>query len=707
MFSKLKNFFKSKKKINSTKEDDDLNKKLPKESKIHYENIIPNLVDEFIDKNISDKKRSNSFSQKNKNLCLSENKLVHSNSGLLFKFAKKASKNISLERQYFIETKKENTRHLTSKFLRRGTFTENNDNLKIENIENTDITNLPPQNKENNNSFKKIPLKRRRTLDPQKTVKAEHIHFAIAGDVMDIQNTQEKLEEYQEKMRKTQLRYYVFKKITNYKSTLRIYFQKYRSIVQLMEAFDEKNEENKEDDEEIMKKKIKILKNILKNRTFKEHKELNKYLLRFYYNSKYAAGIANLSKILNKNKNNENKSEKENENKVEDKTKIETKVENKSKEIINDNDNKNVNSNNAENVNNAENMNNADNTENNNNNFINVIKEEIKKEEEKKELTPEEIEKAKRKRNKELRDLFYNKIRERQKWLHDHFVKFYYKGLLWAMKTGNIKNNTSSSSESNTENNTPSQVIDNTPGVNNNTNDTNENNLVNKTSSEIDTLNINKEIEKKEEKEQKEEKEKKEESQKNEESQKKEEIKDKKKAFNKIRDRSKGLRKLLSEKNKEKTNILRKYFFKFLSNGILLSLKKTTLKSSKTLTKILNEDMEKDAKTEEEKKEEEENNWIAEEKKRRKLEEEQKQKELIEKRIKKLVKIFNKKDQIVCGKERSCLQKWNLRAKIIAISDLTCGYKKTKKAKGKKKTKKKDKDTKEKNEDEEKEENKE
>ena len=693
MFSKLKNFFKNKKKNNSTKANDDLNKGLPKENKIHYENIIPNLVNEFINKNISDKKRSNSFSSKNKNLCLSKNKLVHSNSGLLFKFTKKTSKNISLERQYFIETKSGNIKHLTSKYVRRGTFTEINDNLKIENIENTDITNLPPQNKENNNSFKKTTLKRRKTLDPQNTVQAEHIQFVIAGDMMDIQDTKEKLEEYQEKMRKTQLRYYVFKKITDYKSSLRIYFQKYRNIVQLMEALDEKNEENKEDDEETMKKKIKILKNILKNRTFKEHKELNKYLLRFYYNSKYAAGIANLSKILNKNKNNENKTEEKNENKVEDKTEIETKVENKSEEINNNNDIKNVNSNNAENVNNADN---TDNTDNNNNHFINVIKEEIKKEDEKKELTQEEIEKAKRKRNKELRDLFYNKIRERQKWLHDHFVKFYYKGLLWAMKTGNIKNNTSSSSESNTENNTPSQVIDNTPGVNNNTN---ENNLVNKTSSEIDTLNINKEIEKKEEKE--------EESQKNEESQKKEEIKDKKKAFNKIRDRSKGLRKLLSEKNKEKTNILRKYFFKFLSNGILLSLKKTTLKSSKTLTKMLEDDIEKDVQTEEEKKEEEENNWIIEEKKRRKIEEEQKQKELMEKRIKKLVKIFNKKDQILCGKERSCLQKWNLRAKIIAISDLTDGYKKTKKTKGKKKIKKKDKDTKEKNENEEKEESKE
>ena len=40
------------------------------------------------------------------------------------------------------------------------------------------------------------------------------------------------------------------------------------------------------------------------------------------------------------------------------------------------------------------------------------------------------------------------------------------------------------------------------------------------------------------------------------------------------------------------------------------------MKSSKTLTKMLEDDIEKDVQTEEEKKEEEENNWIIEEKKR-------------------------------------------------------------------------------------------
>ena len=55
---------------------------------------------------------------------------------------------------------------------------------------------------------------------------------------------------------------------------------------------------------------------------------------------------------------------------------------------------------------------------------------------------------------------------------------------------------------------------------------------------------------------------------------------------------------------------------------------------------------------------------------------------------KKLFKIFTKKDQILCGKKRSYLQKWNLRVKIIAIAELNIEYKKPKKGKGKKKLKK-------------------
>ena len=120
------------------------------------------------------------------------------------------------------------------------------------------------------------------------------------------------------------------------------------------------------------------------------------------------------------------------------------------------------------------------------------------------------------------------------------------------------------------------------------------------------------------------------------------------------------------------------------------------MQSSKSLTTV-NIDEENKG-NDGEKKEEEEKNWITEEKKRRRQEEEQKKKELWEKLLQFMLKIFTKKDQIQCGKERNCLQQWNLRAKILAIADLTTGYKKLRKSKAKKKKKKtegNDKDNKE------------
>ena len=638
MLAKIKNFFRPRRKSVRT-----LDKLSPAERQ-KYKNLIPNLFGEFIEEIPLEKKRSNSFNKTNIKLTLDLNPFNYSISGELIKKKiqnqNNANSRTSLQRNYFIGSLQKRNRILSSKNIRRGSFEKKIVGKKKERIDR--IITVQPGKKENDNpNFFQRSLKKKKTIDPQDTVIAEHLSFKITEK--EIKETKEKLEEYQEKMRKTQLRYYVFKKITNYKSSLRMAFHKYRSIVQLMEALNEKNddiketkEENKkENDIELLKKRTKILKNVLKNRSFKEQKELNKYFIKFYYNSKFAVKIENLNKTSSDNATSSTSNTTEN------------------------------------------------NTNANNDNFIDVLSNEIKKEEQKKELTPEEIEKEKRKRNKELRDLFYNKVRERQKWLHDHFVKFYYKGLLWAMKTGNIKNNTSSPSSNDTSSNT---AVNNTNSVNNENSTQNttttataqsdEISLDNKTSSEIDTININKEIEKKEE-------EKKEE-------QKKDENNDQKAKVRNLRDRSKGLRRLLSERNKEKTNMLRKYFFKFLSNGILLSLKKTTLRSTKSLVQVDVEGENPENKSEDKKVEEEESNWIIEEKKRRKQEEEQRERELKEKINKKLVVIFNKKDQILCSRLRSCLQKWNLRAKIMGISDLTGGMRKSKRVKGKKKNKKKE-----------------
>ena len=419
MLAKIKNFFRPRRKSVRT-----LDKLSPAERQ-KYKNLIPNLFGEFIEEIPLEKKRSNSFNKTNIKLTLDLNPFNYSISGELIKKKiqnqNNANSRNSLQRNYFIGSLQKRNRILSSKNIRRGSFEKKIVGKKKERIDR--IITVQPGKKENDNpNFFQRSLKKKKTIDPQDTVIAEHLSFKITEK--EIKETKEKLEEYQEKMRKTQLRYYVFKKITNYKSSLRMAFHKYRSIVQLMEALNEKNddiketkEENKkENDIELLKKRTKILKNVLKNRSFKEQKELNKYFIKFYYNSKFAVKIENLNKTSSDNTTSSTSNTTEN------------------------------------------------NTNANNDNFIDVLSNEIKKEEQKKELTPEEIEKEKRKRNKELRDLFYNKVRERQKWLHDHFVKFYYKGLLWAMKTGNIKNNTSSPSSNDTSSNT---AANNTNSVNN------------------------------------------------------------------------------------------------------------------------------------------------------------------------------------------------------------------------------------------------
>ena len=594
---KIIGFFRSNRRHTTTKALDQIASNLG--NMILYKNLIPNLLNEFEIDNKSDKKRSNSFSLKNTKLTLSENTIAHSNNLYLHKIKKNKTNTGYLFGRHYFQRRKGDSRRLTSKSIHRSSYYDIKKSILLGKMDN-------------NNKRK---LRRKRTIDPQDTNEANNMEFIINGSEIQfkIKETQEKLEAYQEKMRKTQLRYYVFKKITSYKTTLRKRFQKYRSTVQLMTALDEKQDGIKENNTENNRLKIKLLKNIIKNRAYKEDKELTKFLLRFYYNTKYIAGMQFLQ----------------------------------------------------------ESMKNKDETQNTKNeNEVNASKEEMKKEEEKKELTPEELEMLKRKKNKELRDLFNKKVKERQKYLHDRFVRFYYKGLIWAMKTGNVKNNTSSSGQVQPETNNDTNEKPKTEQTNN------ENNQTNTTSSEIDTLNINKEIEKKDE------------EQKNEEEPTEGKKAKKKIPPNKLRERSKGLRKLLHERNKEKLNILRKYFFKFLSNGVLLSFKKTTIQSSKNLTDDITEGNGNNGNEEAEKKEEEEKNWITEEKKRRKKEEEKRLKEIWDKRLKLILRIFNKKDKIQCGKERGCLQKWNLRAKIMAIGDLTTEYKKPKKLKGKKKKKK-------------------
>ena len=226
--------------------------------------------------------------------------------------------------------------------------------------------------------------------------------------------------------------------------------------------------------------KTKLLQDLIKIKTYKTRENLQKYFLRFYYNSLY------LKKIEESNDNNKQ-------------------------------------------------------SDSNNNVKINRNGGEIRIEYKDRDLYTEE-EKRKVKRNKELRDLFYNKIRERKNYLHKCFTRFYYKGLMLYMKNKNSPQNENISSNANPIN----QIND--------VNKVNENNIIktNNNDTNINSINIISE-------------------------EKTEEVEKKKE--NKY-EKSRGLRRLLNRKAKEKKDLLRKYFFKFYQAGVLISLRQNAKRAS-------------------------------------------------------------------------------------------------------------------------------
>ena len=236
--------------------------------------------------------------------------------------------------------------------------------------------------------------------------------------------------------------------------------------------------------------------------------------------------------------------------------------------------------------------------------------------------SPEVLNKVKR--NKHLRDLFYNKVRERQNYLHKCFIKFYYKGIMLQtiknyqdklLKSNTIDTNINPSinynynynysyhsnfnyntfngnnqnehnksiininNDNNINNNNVNNINNNNVNNinNNNVNNINNNNInesndkgnINNninTANEINNINNNNDTNNNKE------------QQNNKEEEKSEPKKQIESAVSKYSNAQK-LRKLLSQKNKQKLEILRKYFHKFNEGGIILSLRKSTKRS--------------------------------------------------------------------------------------------------------------------------------
>jgi hypothetical protein len=254
------------------------------------------------------------------------------------------------------------------------------------------------------------------------------------------------------------------------------------------------------------------------------------------------------------NKNNENIGEKsyENEN-IKNNENIEQKSDENEKkndenEKINENkeqkiDEKLINNENNENKENKENIEQKiDEKEKINSQLININDIDINKlkiQYKDRDLYPKEV-LDRVKRNKELRDLFYNKVQERQYYLHKCFTKFYYRGLiLYFINKYSPKKPIDNNIE---QNNSLSNLYESNEKKEENNNETNNDN------NNLESINEVQNI--------------------------------KRKVTKEIYEKSRRLRKFLAQKNRQKIQILQKYFYRFQHAGIIVFFRQSTRRAT-------------------------------------------------------------------------------------------------------------------------------
>jgi len=242
-------------------------------------------------------------------------------------------------------------------------------------------------------------------------------------------------------------------------------------------------------------------------------------------------------------------------------------------------------------------------------------------------ISNEAEENKKIERQKHLKELVLKKIKEMENEFHQMFTKFYYQGRLLE-KSKNQNDEKESNTVSFSDKNNEEDILD-------------ENIVSGKTRLRSKTT---KTLEKKD-------------------------------TVTERRNKARNLRKLMMKKEKDKLENLRAHFYKFHTNGMLFILKKNS-KLTKTNTSPTgnsnlenNENNKLDDQNNDKNKLEEIKELTLLDKKR--IEEEKKKKELEKKRIEILKSIFYKKDRQITLIQRKTFEKWNLRAKLFSLADIT------------------------------------
>ena len=278
----------------------------------------------------------------------------------------------------------------------------------------------------------------------------------------------------------------------------------------------------------------------------------------------------------------------------------------------------------------------------------------IKEEEEKKKKKQEEL---MRKRNKLLMELFYNKDKERTRFIHSCFSKFYYKGMI-----NQYKFRRSAMLDKLRESKIPLNKLEEEKKRK-------EEEERKKREEEEKRIKDEEEKKKKEEEEKikKEEEEKKikeeEERKKKEEEEKKAEDDSKseeQRRINKLNmDRRRKLKKLFQEEKNKNLEIKRRYFKKFHFKAFFFA---SHYFKTETKSKLSDENND-----EEDNNENQEKSLAQKMKEEQELKEKQEREELIKIRNKKLQSIIFKKDRKYIIIKKNILQRWNLTAKLISL----------------------------------------
>ena len=489
--------------------------------------------------------------------------------------------------------------------IKKYNYINNNKKQKlINNLRNKSINNNNNQISFQNNN---ILIKLKKIESHFKNASIDYINNII----INIPKREDKIKKNSYNEKKYILKYLFLKKENKIKKILKINFEKFKNNTNIKLNYIEQKINNSNSHKKLVNNdsiedlRIKKLKDLVRKKSYKNKEVMHRVFLKYYYNSLYIH-LNWYIYVVNQLTYTQNLMNSNNNNNYNNYYTTNNNTANQNLDLFRQSIKPIQNSNNNEH--NSE-VNNAlresiisINQINSNQNTEDALRESIMSINKINEaLSNEKKENQKLQKKKHLKELVLNKLKERKNEFHKMFTKFYYQGLLVA-KEKKEKNSILISGKS----------------------DENEINIDENTKS--GRLRAKTSVN--------------------------------------PRNKARNLRKLMIKREKEKSETLRKYFYKFYTNGMISTLRKNAKAnyySSKNV--IVNS-------------EENDNNNIIEQNNQNEVKEltlldkkRIEKVELDEKKIRKIRIIFYKKERQIIIIKKKTIEKWNLRAKILSLDE--------------------------------------